>query len=125
MNRFLPYLFTTILVFCSAMLRGQAVQKQSFTGGRDAGVCFAIGDKLYSGGGVGYKDFMEYDPATDTWDNIGNVPGVKYERSFCVSLAINGKGYVGIGNDSFNQKLMYDWWEYDPAGNQWTRKADF
>lgn len=125
MNKFLPYSFIAILAMCPALLNGQAVQKKSFTGGRDAGVCFAIGNKLYSGGGVGYKDFMEYDPATDTWTSKGNLPGVKYQRAFGVSFTINGKGYAGMGADSANAKIMFDLWEYDAATNQWTQKADF
>jgi N-acetylneuraminic acid mutarotase len=35
---------------------------------------------------------------------------------------IGTKGYVGLGGSTV---LLHDMWEFDPAGNRWTRKADF
>jgi len=40
-------------------------------------------------------------------------------------LVIGSKGYVGLGYDSYASTSYKDFWEYDPATNIWTRKADF
>jgi gliding motility-associated-like protein len=45
-------------------------------------------------------------------------------RQFAVGFAIGTKGYVGTGWD---QGIGYrnDFWEYDPATNTWTQRANF
>jgi N-acetylneuraminic acid mutarotase len=42
-------------------------------------------------------------------------------------LSIINKGYMGLGhvNGSGVDISYKDWWEYDPASNSWTQKADF
>lgn len=104
--------------------------------GRVRAFGFTIGKKGYLLGGnagSGFNlaplyDFWEYDPATDKWSQKADYPGqaAEYLRGF----SINGKGYVGTG---FGQKEYRagevaqnkDFWEYDPATDKWTRKADF
>ena len=39
-----------------------------------------------------------------------------------VGFSIGSKGYIGTG---YNGSLYKDFWEYDPATNAWTQKADF
>jgi N-acetylneuraminic acid mutarotase len=117
---------STILLFLiAATAMGQVVKKANVSGNRDAAVCFTIGDKLYMGGGAGKKDFYEYTPSTDTWVQKEDIPGVTESRAFGVGVAINGKGYVGLGGDNDNTTLKKDWWEYDPTNDTWTQKADF
>jgi N-acetylneuraminic acid mutarotase len=105
--------------------------------GRVRAYGFTIGKKGYMlGGNVGsgfnvvhVNDFWEYDPPTDKWTRKADYPGqgAEYVRGF----SINGKGYAGTGfgkrvatpgNDVPQNK---DFYEYDPAKDKWTRKADF
>lgn len=45
------------------------------------------------------------------------------ERSGSVSFVINGKAYVGLGNNSTT--YFNDFWKYDQASDTWTKIADF
>jgi hypothetical protein len=56
------------------------------------------------------------------WNNVGNFSGG--QRTQTLSMSINGKGYMGTGNKGY-ATFYNDWWEFDPASNQWTRKSDF
>lgn len=48
------------------------------------------------------------------------------ERSGAACFIINSKLYVGLGYNYFNSpQFKKDFWEYDPATNIWTQKADF
>ena len=68
--------------------------------------------------------FGSIDPSTNAWTQKADFGGIA--RGFAVGFAIDGKGYIGTGNaDSFYNRPTVDFWEYDPAGNSWTRKADF
>jgi photosystem II stability/assembly factor-like uncharacterized protein len=69
--------------------------------------------------------------AQNTWSQKANVAGST--RQGAIAFSIGSKGYVGtgaavIGRD-VNTNLVYsnlkDFWEYDPATNTWTQKADF
>ena len=96
--------------------------------GLDAAVSFTIGNKVYFGGGSGSLDFNEFDPATGKWTKKSNIPGVGVERGFGIGFSIGDKGYVGLGTDiSSDNKIQYlknDLWQYDPATDKWSRKAD-
>ena len=106
-------------------------QKADFGGiARSSAATFSIGDKGYLGTGctptvsILFKDFWEYDPATDTWTQKADFGGG--ERAAAVGLSINGKGYIGTGfSGSFWGTYYNDFWEYDPVTNVWTKKADF
>ncbi|MEO6166214.1 MAG: hypothetical protein ABIO46_02705, partial [Chitinophagales bacterium] len=113
-------------------------QKADFGGAaRTGAVSFSIGGKGYIGTGgsvnmfgqnsVQYKDFWEYDPATNNWLQKADFGGAA--RTGATSFSINGKGYIGTGgsNDASggNSMLYKDFWEYDTASNTWTQKADF
>jgi N-acetylneuraminic acid mutarotase len=90
---------------------------------RDGAIMFAIGPKFYFGAGS-YKDFWVYNSDSNTTRRLKDIPGVKTNRSFCTGFAMNNKGYVGLGFDSTGI-LKNDLWQYDPATNIWTKKADF
>jgi N-acetylneuraminic acid mutarotase len=121
--------FTTIFMLAfilSAITSfGQAVQKKPITGTRDAGVCFSIGNKVYMGGGSGYKDFWEYTPATDSWEQKNDLPGVVQQRAFGIGLTVDGVAYVGLGSDSTGAKLKYDLWQYDAPNDSWIQKENY
>lgn len=102
---------------------------------------FAIGDKGYVIGGDDHTmpeettpnsflhEVWEYTPATDTWVQKADFPG--HGRANSVSFSINGKGYIGTGyyvehNDGLAAGIqLKDFWEYDPATDKWSQKADF
>lgn len=75
-------------------------------------------------GNVLLKDFWEYDPAKDTWTQKADFAGA--EREGAVGFSIGDKGYLGTGFDNRTRRQCTDdFWEFNPATNAWTRKADF
>lgn len=48
-------------------------------------------------------------------------------RHRATALTIGNKGYMGLGhtNGTGNNIVYKDWWQYDPASNSWTQKADY
>ena len=67
------------------------------------------------------NDFMRYDAATDTWENLPDFPGLA--RSFAYGTARGTKAYVGFGNSAGDFPLR-DLWEYDSETEEWTQLAD-
>ena len=64
----------------------------------------------------------------DSWTQKANLPAG--DRSGCVSFSIGNKGYIGTGvfgrpTIGGGQVIYQDFWEWDPASNTWTQKADF
>jgi N-acetylneuraminic acid mutarotase len=109
-------------------------QKADFGGVvREGAVGFSIGDKGYIAGGDNinlgqvYKDLWEYDPGTDTWTQKSDISGDDLAGlDLAVAFSIGSKGYVGTGRQSTTALLgVKSFWEYDPAANTWTPKADF
>ena len=101
-------------------------EKNNFPGqARSSAFTFATGDYGYLGGGhsyvsyitKSYHDFWRYQPQTDIWDSLGELPGEGVW--FANGFSLNGKGYYVCGIDislSYNTAL----WKYDPAENAWT-----
>lgn len=48
-------------------------------------------------------------------------------RHRTTSVSIGNKAYIGLGhyNGAGTNVLLGDWWEYDPATNAWSQKADY
>ncbi len=104
-------------------------QKASYPGAQAVwGAHFAVGNKGYVGLG-GYtstaSDFWEYDMMANTWTSRATFPGGARSRSAC--FVVNGKGYVCAGSSTYSSAAgnYADLWEYDPATNGWTQKANF
>jgi N-acetylneuraminic acid mutarotase len=106
-------------------------QKASFAPGNRSGAYgFSIGNKGYVGSGLYdslgvlyiINDFWEYDPQTDVWTQMANLPGLY--RASASSFSIGQKGYVCNGSYQSGFYLN-DMWEYDASGNLWTQKANF
>lgn len=62
----------------------------------------------------------------EVWKKKADLPASS--RNFAVSFSIGNKGYYGMGQkqiEAFSHKVYNDFWEYDPAQNTWTQKAEF
>lgn len=58
------------------------------------------------------------------WVQKENFPGI--ERSGAIGFSIGSNGYFGLGRYSLIPYVYYtDFWEYKPADNTWTQRADF
>lgn len=61
-------------------------------------------------GGHLISDIVEYDPTRNVWYKRGNIPNGGRENA--ISFIINGKGYIGQGeNDS---KILNDFFSFEP-----------
>ncbi len=108
------------------------------SGARYGAAAFSIGGFGYVGTGSTYlsyalernnNDFYQYDTATDSWSANFGFPGPF--RKNAVGFSIGNKGYVGTGeisqdlvNTPLTQGPLYDFYEFDPSGSVWTRKAN-
>ncbi len=93
---------------------GKWTQKANFPGPiRYAAAGFSIGDTGYFGTGTDgtnyYKDFFEYNPASDSWLQKSDFEGEGREFSF--GFAIGKNGYIGAGN-KINSVVFNDFWVY-------------
>jgi hypothetical protein len=59
------------------------------------------------------------------WIQKASVGGVGRHRA--TGCATSHRGYIGLGHiNGTGQDISFkDWWEYDPASDTWTQKADF
>ncbi|MEI8006471.1 MAG: T9SS type A sorting domain-containing protein [Bacteroidota bacterium] len=105
-------------------------QKADFGGtARRFAVGFSIGTKGYIGtgnpDGTFAKDFWEYNPTSNTWARKADFGGTA--RGAATGFSIGTKGYIGTGQGLAGTSLYNtsDFWEYDPATDTWSQKADF
>lgn len=62
--------------------------------------------------------------AVNHWNTKANFGGDARHRA--TAFTVSDKGYVGMGHINSAEHVIYkDIWEYDPATNSWTQKADF
>lgn len=118
------------LMTISSHCRAAWIQKAPF-GGTAKHRCmgFSIGNKGYIGGGhinsgitINYKDFWEYDPATNSWTQIADFGGgYRYHGT---SFTVGNYGYVGLGENE-NSEYKNDFWKYIPLINTWVQVANF
>ena len=92
-------------------------------------VSFSIGDNGYVTTGQTTSTTLnttyEYNPQTDAWTQMANFPAGN--RRVAAGFSIGNKGYViGGRDDSTDTGVLHnDMWEFDPANNTWTQKANF
>jgi len=119
------------LLLCLALAAGHAQQWQPRqdipVAGRWEALCFAIGPKIYVGGGykgdfISLNDLWEYDTENDTWTQKANLPGSP-NRTAGIAFSGNGKGYIGLGSvnyNTINAAFLNDLWAYDPVADVWS-----
>ncbi|MFZ9943693.1 MAG: Kelch repeat-containing protein, partial [Bacteroidia bacterium] len=64
---------------------------------------------------------LKYSTITNTWSQLSNFPG--QTRFTGSGFAINAKGYVTCGVNSFGNPYLNDLWEYDPSTDNWSQKT--
>jgi N-acetylneuraminic acid mutarotase len=71
-------------------------------------------DTTWTEGQGGYASVYEYDPATDTWAVLDDMP---FERLGHAAAVVNGKFYIIGGSATAypQQPFLQEVWEYDPA----------
>ncbi|HVZ37981.1 MAG TPA: kelch repeat-containing protein [Candidatus Kapabacteria bacterium] len=82
---------------------------------------FVIGQYAYvttgSIGNLETTDLYRYDASKDSWDYLSEFPGAA--RQCAVAFALNGKGYVGLGQTGYTSSFS-DFYSYDPATDTWS-----
>lgn len=61
----------------------------------------------------------------EQWQKKANFGGTGRHRA--IGLSVGNKGYIGLGhvNGSGIDISYSDWWQFDPASNSWTQKANY
>lgn len=68
---------------------------------------------------------LAFNSSASSWVQKADFGAIGRHRG--TGLSIVNKGYIGLGhmNGSGVDISYKDWWEFDPASNSWTQKADF
>src|SRR5690606_31102806 len=97
-------------------------------GPRRHGIAFSIGEHAYvglgdqGGGGPFFSDIRRLNGNTGSFDQSYTFPGGT--RSDAVVFTIDGKAYIGGGTTSGADTDQNDLWEWEPATNTWTARAN-
>ena len=121
-----------ILFFCCIISTTTFAQKWTkkadIASARDAAISFTLKGKIYFGSGGSTNDFWCYNPDSNSWARMADIPNPNSKtsgRGFGIGFAIGDKGYAGTGSNDSLSALYKDFWMYDPDSNKWTRKADY
>jgi len=66
---------------------------------------------MYRDPEITFKDFWEYDPSTDNWTRLPDIPGEG--RGHAIGFGVDGCCYVGMGS-------INDFYKYDLSKREWT-----
>ena len=110
---------------------GAWVQKGNVPGvitDRSFATATAMDGKGYAGLGIDGSatkktDFWQYNPSDDTWRRMTTYPGSGTDGLFC--FPINGKIYMGGGEDAITGAQNQEVYAFDPVDNTWTQKNDY
>lgn len=127
-------LIALILPFLPALAVAQdewSVRDSINDSGRSSAAGFVINEECWIVTGAnstnGTKRYMHsYDLAQDDWDDEEPLGGSVYTelgRRSAVAFAINGFGYVALGQGS--SFMWKDTWKYDDDSKTWTQVADY
>jgi len=83
---------------------------------------FSIDDKGYLVSGTTEFEgpssaFLQYDPATDTWDTLTDFPG--FARGYGIGDVWDRKAYFGFGTSI--DSMLRDLWVFDPDSMRWSQ----
>jgi N-acetylneuraminic acid mutarotase len=82
---------------------------------------FVIGDNAFV---IQDNTVWQYNQPSNQWMQKQVFPGVA--RLWGTAMAINGKGYFGLGESEYgNIPDLKDWWQYDPNTDSWTPAQEF
>ena len=135
-NSLLNYNILSGLILCLlsgvSVAQDQWVQKDSVNGKpRSVASAFVADGEGYIVGGLDEDGFRRkmysYTVWQDDWDDeesLGGPNETGLDRGNATSFAVAGKGYVCLGQGETND-FFKDLWEYDPATQVWSQKADF
>lgn len=89
-------------------------------GNRDGMFAWVLGSRVYVGGGFNgtiiLQDFYSYDPVTDSWTTLNNMPTAVLFSSY---FTAGGNGYYTLGDGNNGTQL----WMYNPLTADWEQKA--
>lgn len=94
---------------------------------------FSIGTRAYFGHGnysVGTEeknnqDFWIFNPVLNRWDTLIRPVTDTNGRRGAVGFSIGSRGYICGGKSGSPGTYRRDLWEFNPATNSWTQKANF
>ncbi|MEL6357225.1 MAG: galactose oxidase, partial [Bacteroidota bacterium] len=96
---------------------------------RESATSFSIDGIHYVGtgrnNGVFETDFWAYDDIQENWDRLlplDEESDYELTRYASVGFALDGKGYICTGTNSFTLTTV---WEYDPSDDSWREKSGF
>lgn len=129
-KKYITTIFSFIVFISLGFATGRPWYQRAHIGGdaRHRCTAFSIGNKGYYGAGhvnsgtvITYKDYWEYDPATNSWTQIADFGGgLRYHSS---AFTIDGAAYVGGGEDH-ESNYTNDFWKYIPEINTWFPISD-
>jgi N-acetylneuraminic acid mutarotase len=90
------------------------------------GTTFTIGNygylTAYAGSSAESSSLWQYDPSSDSWTTLADFPGAPRESA--VGYALNGVGYVGLGQSQYDTTFN-DFYSYDTSADEWTPVTTF
>ena len=136
MTKFIQHiLFATVLLTACTHVPEKKVRVHACAsmpeGRASACACVCDGKAYVFGGrdhaGTYLNDLWQYDPATDSWTDLGTTP--LKARVNAAMASCGDKLYVGLGYSALraykDSAYQQDWWEYSPATNQWKSLAQY
>ncbi|MBL7949991.1 MAG: T9SS type A sorting domain-containing protein [Bacteroidia bacterium] len=103
------------------------IQIADYPMGMQAGECFTINGVAYAGSGWrsgnSFANWYKYSSVTNVWSSIASLPSNTVHDAGM--FVLNGKGYVVGGAYPYSNAHHNTLFEYDPAGDLWTQRANF
>lgn len=131
--KFLLIILLLQAIVCEAQQPNTWTKKADYAGGKIQGAAsFCINDIGFVGTGDRAETvsslttrFYKYDPLTDIWQKISDLPATS--RVFSLGFSVNQKGYIcgGLFRTVLGSDILSDLWEYDPITNEWFQRKSF
>jgi N-acetylneuraminic acid mutarotase len=89
----------------------------AFSPDNQVGYLVGSGDFLTGEINLGVEVVWRYDPASDSWTQMHNLPTTSFGMLYPSAMVINGNAYVSGGGQ--------ECWSYDESSDSWTQVAFF